>query len=392
MQWPLGNREDLYTEFKRVDALRDPANVAREVVGFLNAEGGQVWIGFGETDGVADLVEPVSEPDRQRDRLRDALVDLIEPAPMIGREVEINFVPFPADPSRGVLVVDVKKGQRGPYALLRQTARAFLQRTGSRLRPLTREELWLAFTRAPKLEGQEAERVRDLEADMVKWSATFAGLKVAVRPVGDMELRLDSESLSPLLQDARKTDNRPLGWNFTSRYSELKPLQQGYRFGEKDSVQWLEIRGSGEIEFSAGLERLLWKGDSRSIWPFALLEMPTSVLRLARTLYTEFANTPRSPDARIVLGLGIFGIRDWTLAPYSPNSIGYQFPHSKPSAFDEADDFFGEPVVELWKELEASPDKSAYKLIRQVYRAFHYEEKAIPAEYNRATGQLAFPG
>lgn len=35
------------------DALRKPEIIAREIVGMLNAEGGEVWIGIGDdSDGV----------------------------------------------------------------------------------------------------------------------------------------------------------------------------------------------------------------------------------------------------------------------------------------------------------------------------------------------------
>ncbi len=387
MDWPLGTQEDLYTEFKRANALKDPTNIAREVVGFLNAEGGRIWIGFGETDGVADAVEPVADPPLLQDRLRDALVDLIEPAPIIDREVKIKFVPFPAEKTRGVLLVEVARGERGPYALLRQGMRDYLRRTGSRLRRMTREEL---FSQGKDKPDREAQTIENLNKDMVKWSESFAGLKVAVRPVEPIALQLQAATLLPLLQEPRLSGNRPLGWNFASRYSELKALRDGYLFGEKDSVQWLVIGESGEIEFSAGLLRLHWKGEPKSIWPFALLELPTSVMRLARTLYREHA-TPQPPsESRLVLGLGIFGIRGWTLAPYSPNSIEYQFPLSKPSGFEEAD-FFGRPVAQTYGDLDAAPDRCAYALVRQVYREFHYEEGKIPMEYNRESGQLSIP-
>lgn len=394
MDWPLGTREDLKTEFKRVDALKDPANIAREVVGFLNAEGGRIWIGFGESGGVADSVEPVPDPRREQDRLRDALVDLIEPAPSIGQEVDIKLVPFPADPARGVLVVEVKRGPRAPYALLRQGMRAYLQRTGSRLRPMTREELGRFFSQSaskpPK--DREAEKIEELDQDMVKWAGTFSGLKVAVRPVEKIELDLQAQKLLPLLHEPRLSGNRPYGWNFASRYSELKPIQSnGYRFGEKDSVQWLEMRESGVIEFDASLARLQWKGSPNSIWPFALLELPTSVMRLARTLYADHAKARPPADAGIVLGLGIFGIRGWTLAPYSPNAMGFLFPLAQPSQFSEDDHFLGQAVTVTYRELDLKPDKCAYALIRQVYRAFQYEEDKIPVEYNRDTGQLTIP-
>jgi hypothetical protein len=397
MDWPLGTSEDLHTEFKRAGALTDPTTIARAVVGFLNTEGGRIWIGFGETEGVADSVEPVADPDREQNRLRDALVDLVEPSPMIGRELEIKFVPFPADPKRGVLVVDVKRGERGPYALLRQIFRAYLVRTGSRLRQMTREEVSKAFVQPLARPAREDEKLTQLQADIAKWSETFTGLKMAVRPIESVELQLRPETLLALLQDPRATGNRPLGWNFSSRYSDLKPFHpNGYRFGEKDSVQWLEIYQTGEVEFSASLARLQWKGDPKSLWPFALLELPASVMRLARTLYMQHAKKQPSAEASIVLGIGIFGIGDWTLAPYSPNSMDYlgKFLVSKPKAFkesNESDHFFGVPIIVSYADLEASPDRCAYLLTRQVYRAFGHEEKAIPVEYNQEKGELTFP-
>jgi Putative DNA-binding domain len=389
MKWPLGTREDMHTEFKRVEALKNPGSIAREVVGFLNMEGGKIWIGFGETDGVADSIEPVLNAGSQADRLRDALVDLIEPAPAIGREVDIKLVRFPADESRGVLVVEVKPGERRPYALLRQGARAYLKRTGSRLRAYTHEELADDFIGSEKSKGLEADALKKMTDQMIGWSTKFTGLKVIVRPVDKVNLELASDVLLPLLQIPGATGNRPLGWNFSRRRSELKTLAKGYRFGEKDSAQWLEISESGEVQFSVGLERMEWKGGPKNIWPFALLEFPTSVLRLVRTLYAQYARPALASDAKVTLALGLFGIRGWTLGPYSPASMDYQFSESF-STFDETDDFLGEPVIELWEDLAAMPDRSAYRLTRQVYRAFGHDEQKIPAEYNREEGQLNF--
>jgi hypothetical protein len=391
MKWPLGAREDLHTEFKRLEALENPANIAREVVGFLNMEGGKIWIGFGETDGIADSIEPVLNAGPQIDRLRDALVDLIEPSPAIGREVDIKLVPFPADESRGVLLVEVARGERGPYALLRQGARAYLQRTGSRLRTFTREELADAFSDSKEAKGLEAKTSRELTEEMLGWSTKFVGLKVVVRPVDKIRLELSREMLLPLLQNPHATGNRRLGWNFSRQRSDLKTLPKGYQFGEKDSAQWLEVLESGEIQFSVGAERLEWKGGPKNIWPFALLEFPTSVSRLARTLYARHTTTVLAPDAKVALALGLFGIGGWTLGPHSPMSVDYQFADSSFPTFNETDNFLSEPVVESWKDIEATPDRCAYRLIRQVYRAFGHEEQKIPDEYNRETGQLTFP-
>ena len=168
MDWPLGERESLKSEFKRVEALKDPANIAREVVAFLNAEGGEIWIGVGEAAGVADVIEEVPNPELQRDRLQDALVDLVEPCPVVGREIAIEVVPFPADQARGLLRVRVEAGRRGPYALLRQTMRAYLKRTGTRLRPMTREELAQAFQQASTDEDRVAKVAREIGSHIRK--------------------------------------------------------------------------------------------------------------------------------------------------------------------------------------------------------------------------------
>ena len=44
----LGKAESDRLEFKEAEALRRPANIGREVVGFLNADGGEIWIGVKE--------------------------------------------------------------------------------------------------------------------------------------------------------------------------------------------------------------------------------------------------------------------------------------------------------------------------------------------------------
>ncbi len=396
MDWPLGKRESLTLEFKEAEALKVPANVAREVVAFLNGKGGEIWIGVTEVDGVATEVEGIPDPRAQRDRLQDVLVDLVEPSPTIGSEVEIDVAPFPGDPLRALLRVVVQPGRRGPYALLRQTSRAYLVRTGSRLRPMTREEVALGFREAATDEEMASRVGREVVRHLRSCAEDGdAGLRVLVRAVGEVELHLEKERLEPLFRDPRRTGNRPLGWNFTSsQFGELRRFRQGarhgYRFGERDSVQWTEVSAGGDVEFAAGLERLKWQGPARSLWPLALLEFPVSLARLVRTLYEDFAATPPGPDARVVLGLGLFQIGNWTLAPGSPNSIAFLM--QKPRVYSGADAFLGEPVVVPWKEMHATPDRCAFHLVRQVYQAFGYEEQDIPREYDPVAGRLTFPG
>jgi predicted HTH transcriptional regulator len=85
---PVGQRESQHLEFKSKDALKHLASVGREVVAMLNSEGGDVWVGLREADGVAVTLEPIKNLDREIGRLRDHFSDSIEPAPGPG---EIDF-------------------------------------------------------------------------------------------------------------------------------------------------------------------------------------------------------------------------------------------------------------------------------------------------------------
>src|SRR5688572_23543765 len=129
---PIGKREDEHTEFKRAEALKEPSNIAREAVAFLNADGGEIWIGVEEDgEGLGLAVEEIHNPGQQRARLQDSLVDVVEPSPMIGKgkELDIDEVPFSEDGTRKLLRLRVARGARGPYALLRQQgSRAYLVR------------------------------------------------------------------------------------------------------------------------------------------------------------------------------------------------------------------------------------------------------------------------
>lgn len=395
MELPLGLKEDLHLEFKAAAALRDVSNVAREVVAFLNTDGGVVWIGVGEKDGVASSIEAIQDAERERDRLQNAIVDLVEPSPVVGDDVAIEIAPLEAAPDLGVLCVRVKKGQRPPYALRRQSARAFLRRTGSRIREMTREEMADAFARSKPEQPdsvEEAKAAIDARMRECADAGEFSGMKVIVRSVTDVALNLDRNTLEPLLREPSLTGNRRYGWNFCSNHSELRVKQHGWRFGDEGTIQWLTIGHGGDLEFNASSGRLQWRGEPNELWPFALIELPVSVARLASTLYSKFVKTQLDPDTRIIIAIGLFQIGDRTLRPYSPNSVGYMFSEQKSyREISQQAYFFSDPPHDVtFADLQRSPDRCVYPLIRQLYRAFEYEESKIPQEYQPETG-LRFP-
>jgi hypothetical protein len=256
---------------------------------------------------------------------------------------------------------------------------------------MTREELAKAFqARNPPDDVLEKTSQWVMER-LGSGGEDFAGLRVVVRPVEDLRLEAGKAELEPLLRVPQRSGNRRLGWNFTDDRGVLQTFHEGgaesgFRLGGADSYQRTQVLRSGTIEFQARIERLRWKGPENALWPYALLEFPASIARLAVALYQGAARKP----TQVVLGLGLLGIRGQTLKPHSPMAIGYLV--HDPQRFDQADDFLANPVHATWQELQDAPDRCAFRLIRQVYEAFGYGEEEIPKEYDGSRGLLTFQG
>jgi Putative DNA-binding domain len=393
----LGAEEGLHLEFKSAAALKTPDIIARGVVAFLNEDGGSLWVGVAEDgQGRAQAFEAIPDVDAAKLRLQNLLVDTIEPAPVLDEEVTITVEDQEAN--AGLLRVKVKKGggSRGPYALLDRGRRGYFKRTGSRIRSMTREELASGFVGASTKDRSDLARAtRLLEDKQGKWIASkAAGLRLLIQPVEDIPIRINSLELHSLLADASKTGNRESGWTFATSSNELHATHpNGWRFGKQSDVQWLTLSGtSGALEFFASRERLSWFGQTNALWPFALLELPVSVTRLARVLYSSH-RAPGEPG-QLVLGMGVYGIGDCTLRPHSPESIGYQIPRTDLLPLlqlNDRDYFSSTPVVVSWDELSTTPDRCAVQLVSQLYRDFGYEGDKLPREYNSETRQLFFP-
>ena len=395
-QLPLGSEEGLHLEFKSAAALKAPDIIARGVVAFLNGSGGSLWVGIAEDgQGHAKSLEPIAYVEAEKLRLQNVMVDTIEPAPVVGDEVTLSVTERQGN--AGLLHIRVKRGTaaRGPFAVLDKGRRGYFKRTGSRVRNMTREELAAAFAKVAGGKAAPNQAVQEAEKRLLEWTkSSQPALRMLVMPVGGVEIKVDATQLSYLLMDASRTGNREAGWTFVSQYSELRPRHPNvWQFGKHSDVQWLEIsQATGAIEFFSSRERLHWQGGSAVLWPFALLELPASVARLAKHLY--FMYGVGGPPAEIVLALGVYRIGDCTLRPRSPESIGYQMPFRELQTLAQMNDrdyFSSTPVAVTWEELNTTPDRCGIKLVRQLYRDFGYLEDKLPREYNPETGVLSFP-
>ena len=125
----LRGGEDSTVEFKRDDVRNH--DLAKELVAFLNLDGGVVLLGVEDDGGVSGTT---------RDRVEEWVVELcrskIEPPadPTLSWARE-------AEPGRDVLAVRIAVGPYKPYAQIHNNRRTYYVRVGSTSREASREEL-----------------------------------------------------------------------------------------------------------------------------------------------------------------------------------------------------------------------------------------------------------
>jgi hypothetical protein len=388
---PIGQRENIRLEFKSKDALRHLASVGRAVVAMLNSEGGDVWIGLREADGVAVTFEPIDNLDQEIGRLRDHFSDSIEPAPG-PREIDFEKVEKPGEGAALRLRIQ-PISDSGPRALREGAARLFIRRVGDRVRPMSHEEIASSFIaqRTPRHDVASEATQKMLKA-RDKWLGRGHALWLRIQPLSDLEIPFRSEDdFRKYFADPLVTGNRAAGWNFVNPYERIR--HEGSALFHGTEGHGVRLYGDGAIEFTVPIDNLYWKSasgrpnaDANEIWPFCLLEYPISIFRLASTFFREQA----LERFGAVLGdMALFGLKDWTLRPYSPRSIRYKFHNPKP--FPEENLLLPNPLTFQRDEILDEPDRCGIRLVAQVYESFGYWEKEIPQEFDRERGQLVFP-
>jgi len=372
----LGKKEDQRLEFKGAEALKEPEKIAREVVAMLNAEGGDVWVGLREEGGRAVAVEPVSDPGTEERRLLDFLVDTIEP-PVSGGEVSVKSV----DEGEGTVlrIVVSPNPARKPYAFLRKGGRHFVIRVGDRIRPMAREEI---FFRGPQVNREALERAeaKVLEERNSVLKAGAERFWLSMEPAALVSLDIQNPRYEEFLQDPRRTQNRPSGWNF-SRFEYRPRILPGKLVTDPKELLEVEIRRDGGLVFSAPLKSLHWRGNPNQIWPPVLLEYVVSTFRIARSIYGEHLQ----PKDAVVTDLAISGLKGWELRPGMPGAW-----HRSWVAFDADDFVLVQPLAFPFEEIEAAPDRCGYRLIERIYEAFGFRRESIPL-FDPATGRLVLP-
>ena len=212
----IGNGEDSLVEFKRDEVSNH--DLAKELVAFLNLEGGTVLLGVEDDGSIAGVA---------RERLEEWVSELCRV------EIEPPIVPLlswvrDAAPGRDVLAVRVTQGPDKPYGRVHRGRRTFCVRVGSTNREASREEIERMFQAAgrfhyglkPSLgasfDALDLRRLRDYFERVLGGSAPRrddregwengqrdAGLRLCGRPRHGSSQQGDSRHVGPQRHGAR---------------------------------------------------------------------------------------------------------------------------------------------------------------------------------------------
>jgi hypothetical protein len=384
----LGKRETATLEFKAAEILKTPAKVGREVVGFLNANGGEVWIGVQEKDGMAvPPLQAIPDVDKEKGALWDHLISTIEPL-VLQSEVKLIVVPHAGG---SLIKIEVAKGARGPYAQI-DRGRHFPIRADHRLREMSREEIIDAVRKSPGDESRATEVVKELRRAQKEVTVSSPRVWIRLAPTEPLALDFDDEAtwnqFRAWLTNAKTTGNRASGWNFVVRLQEPKHWEEkrGVKIGD-EAIPWVTtVSSAGEITFALSSQSLFkFDDDRRDLIIHALLELPVSIFRLAAEIIKRYG-TDR-PGLQIVTGMTITGMHDARLRPGSASDP--LAPWEAPRQLEE-DTIEGDPAQLVFSadDVVSNPDRCGLRLVRLIYSAFGFDRDAIPPEFDQKQGVL----
>lgn len=397
----LGRREDQRLEFKSAEVLtRDLESVAREVVGMLNAEGGEIWIGVEDENDIAVAIRPVVDPARERRRLIDYLLETVDPAPLTD-EVKIDARPAEANPA--VLVVRVQPSNlagRRPFAYRKKGGWHFLRRVDARNHPMTREEIF--GREIPRDQGDvNAAIQRVLAARRQFHESGRSGLWLALEPAENLDLDTQDPTFEQLPSDPLLSGNRRMGAHFAmaNRRPRLGRERIEWEWWSEHSHSPIlrgEIWERGSLRFWAALALLEAPGESfgetstgqgRELDPIALLELPISALRLAAAAYRGRVKL----DLPVALDLALLEIDGWRLRRGTPGTAYFRGAAGRSMEKQEESELVWDPLVLPIREITEQPDRCGFRLARRIYQAFGIGESDMPRFYDHTSERLVLP-
>lgn len=380
-------------ERKGREALRRPVQIAREVVAMLNTEsGGRILVGMSD----AGDLEPIEDAELHVRRLRDCFVECIEPPPPAG-SVEVRVRPVHGSEIIEVLIHS-SPGRRA-FALLQSGARSFVIRVDDRIRPMHRTELEERIRAVDSAAPSQRERLERWLTEAGAHPPTSGVWIAIVLPESRPRPDLQSRELRDLCTKPELSNNRSGGWSVVSEYGDEELRSRRIDFGIVGSHDGKRARAltvmideeAWALCYEASLARVQFRRTNgerlNELHPLALIELPTSMTRLAAALLRHYPVTNESNDSIAWMELHIRGIPGWALRPFSPGRWGFESPAPGQARQAEEEDLAVRRAFTI-TELTTDPDACGFALVRELYQAFGHREEVIPPEFDRRTKRL----
>lgn len=382
---PLGHSEGIDLEFKSARALEKPASIAREVVSMMNAQGGEVWIGLAETDGIATREEDIPDAAKRRVGLLNSLLETIEPEPR--SEVQVEVVAGTTGAS--LLLVRVKpNSERGPVAL-RGESLLFLTRVDQRVRAMTREEIRQRFEGVKSEDSTERGLAARRDAILEQRTSQ---MWIGIQPTTSegFDLQAHRVRIHELLTNPAASENRLSGWLFSgasgspSLNGRCEPKSRWEMRDAAGRVLSIAADGCVEVAMPLSLIENHQRRGSNELHPLAILECAVGLARMAHAAAELWPSAPQ----RYVADFVFTGTHGWTIPPYAPGTMWDVLHREDMPSLPIADVAARSRMPFTGEQLQDAPDRCGYRIVREIFERFGLTEDRIPSAYDRTAHRL----
>jgi hypothetical protein len=144
-----------------------------------------------------------------------------------------------------------------------------------------------------------------------------------------------------------------------------------------DFFKDIRLHRNGTLEFNCSYDSgmFCWGQEEEaikkapSLYPYAVVELPVSFLRLAREIYNHI-----KVEGSFYYAAEYLNLRGAILKPYAPNAFGFLIPLGGITPYKNQNFKYGPKKLEN----RFAPDQCAFDSVKYFYESFGYSRQQIP--------------
>ncbi len=407
--------ENLWIDFKQQDYPEDPNDadkrkreICKDVTAMANAEGGYIIIGISEKNKIAQGFCPVPDAVNIAKSIKGICLQNIDPR-IPNFEVEPCSLKW-NNKDIDLVIIHIPQSGMRPHSFKWKNSTNFVKRYGDDTREFPISELIqdLLMRYQPPITTQMEAKLdtilRNMDVDR-RNSMTLEDDPLEQFEAKDllhlMKLRFDNdlsgqpyyrilavpENLNPNVVNTKNEDIRRILFNPPNRRygnfgvtgileREVSFSLEGIRGPNVTGGEIIQLKnGYLEVRCPLNSGTFQWRREESGIstpwlYPFVVCEFPVSFLRLVKTIYET-----SGINSRISVQQEYHNLKGFMLPKGNPSNVifaGFQ---------DERNVYMEQKSIVSKRTVDSNfvPDHVAYKLVEEVYEAFGFEKKWIPA-------------